>query len=171
MHRKAIGYKSSSTCAQAPVFFFHPRLVISFSFPAPPIKLKLGLQTGLKILLATRLDQSNYLANQQQVLGSAMPCISLSIPWQDTRLKLFLQSHWHFIDFSSSYFLLLGHILITSGAALTTSWDSISISIEFASILLLSVGAFDSIKFFIWAQDIWWRVLSSDPTKFDLQFK
>jgi hypothetical protein len=157
MHRKAIGYKSSSTCAQAPVFFFHPRLVISFSFPAPPIKLK--------------LDQSNYLANQQQVLGSAMPCISLSIPWQDTRLKLFLQSHWHFIDFSSSYFLLLGHILITSGAALTTSWDSISISIEFASILLLSVGAFDSIKFFIWAQDIWWRVLSSDPTKFDLQFK
>jgi hypothetical protein len=36
-----------------------------YSFPTPPIKLKLGLQTGGRLLITTHLDQSNYLANQQ----------------------------------------------------------------------------------------------------------
>jgi hypothetical protein len=40
-------------------------LVINF-FPTLPIKLKLGLQVGGRLLLATHLDQSNYLANQKQ---------------------------------------------------------------------------------------------------------
>ncbi len=36
-------------------------------FPTPPIKLKLGLQVGGRLLLiATHLEQSNYLANQKQ---------------------------------------------------------------------------------------------------------
>jgi hypothetical protein len=59
-------------------YFSHPSIVIYF-FPTPPIKLKLGLQMGGRLLIATHLDQSNYLANQQQVLGFAMPFTSLSI--------------------------------------------------------------------------------------------
>jgi hypothetical protein len=39
-------------------------LVFSF-FPTPPIKLKLGLQMSGRLLIATHLDQSNYLPNQQ----------------------------------------------------------------------------------------------------------
>jgi hypothetical protein len=42
---------------QVPVIYF---------FPTPPIKLKLGLQIGGRLLMAIRLDQSNYLANQKQ---------------------------------------------------------------------------------------------------------
>jgi len=34
---------------------------------------------GMRLLIATHLDQSNHLANQQQVLGFAMPFASLSI--------------------------------------------------------------------------------------------
>ncbi len=46
-------------------YFSHP----SFSyllFPTPPISLKMGLQIGGRLLVATHLDQSNYLANQKQ---------------------------------------------------------------------------------------------------------
>ncbi len=35
-------------------------------FPIPPIKLKLGLQIDERLLIATHLDQSNYLAKQKQ---------------------------------------------------------------------------------------------------------
>jgi hypothetical protein len=35
-------------------------------FPTPPIKLKLELQVGGRLLIATHLDQSNYIANQKQ---------------------------------------------------------------------------------------------------------
>jgi hypothetical protein len=41
------------------------------------IKLKLRLQIGRRLLIATHLEQSNYLANQQQVLGSAVAFITL----------------------------------------------------------------------------------------------
>jgi hypothetical protein len=47
-------------------------------FPTLAIKLKLGLQIGGKIRIATHLDHSNYLANQQRVLGFAVPFTSLS---------------------------------------------------------------------------------------------
>jgi hypothetical protein len=47
-------------------------------FPNPPIKLKLGLQIGGRLLIATHRDQSNYLANQQLVLGFAVPFTILS---------------------------------------------------------------------------------------------
>jgi hypothetical protein len=36
-------------------------------FPTPPIKLKLGLQVGGRLLIATYLDQSNYIANRKRV--------------------------------------------------------------------------------------------------------
>ncbi len=45
-------------------YFSHPSF--SFFFPTPPTKLKLGLQKGRRLLIATHLDQSNYLANQKQ---------------------------------------------------------------------------------------------------------
>jgi hypothetical protein len=41
------------------------------------IKLKLRLQIGGRLLIATHLDQSNYIVNQEQVLGSAVPFITL----------------------------------------------------------------------------------------------
>jgi hypothetical protein len=36
------------------------------TFSNPPISLKMGLQMGGRLLIATHLDQSNYLANQKQ---------------------------------------------------------------------------------------------------------
>jgi hypothetical protein len=41
-------------------------------FPTPRIKLKLGLQIGGRLLIPTHLDQSKYVANQQQVSGFAV---------------------------------------------------------------------------------------------------
>ncbi len=46
-------------------YFWHPSLVFYFS-PTPPIKLKLGLHIGGRLLTANHLDQSEYLANQKQ---------------------------------------------------------------------------------------------------------
>jgi hypothetical protein len=40
-------------------------LVINF-FPTPPIKLKLRLKVCGRLIIATHLDQSNYLANEKQ---------------------------------------------------------------------------------------------------------
>ncbi len=44
-----------------------------------PIKLETQTAKGVRLLIATHLDQSNHLANQQQVLGFAVPFASLSI--------------------------------------------------------------------------------------------
>jgi hypothetical protein len=44
----------------------HIQVLSSNFFPTPPIKLKLGLQVNGRLLIATHLDQSNYLANQKQ---------------------------------------------------------------------------------------------------------
>jgi hypothetical protein len=51
-------------------YFLHPRLVIYF-FPTPPIKLTLRLQTGARLIIATHLDQSNYLANRSRLCCAA----------------------------------------------------------------------------------------------------
>jgi hypothetical protein len=48
-------------------------------FPNPTHKTEIGTAKGGRLLLATHLDQSNHLANQQQVLGFALPFASLSI--------------------------------------------------------------------------------------------
>jgi hypothetical protein len=53
-------------------YFSHPNVVI-YVFVMSPLKVKLGLQIGQKQLIATHLDQSNYLANQQHVLGFVLP--------------------------------------------------------------------------------------------------
>jgi hypothetical protein len=67
--------RSISTDAQYVSFakiFLASKISYLLSFPTPPIKLKLGLQTGERLLTATHLDQSNYLANHQHVLGFAV---------------------------------------------------------------------------------------------------
>ncbi len=94
--------------------FSHPSLVIYF-FPTSPIKLKLGLQIRGRLLIPTHVDQSNYLTNQQQVLGFAVPRTSLSKLCQNARPKLTC------FDFSSSKSNLQVHILSTGGVALSNS--------------------------------------------------
>jgi hypothetical protein len=44
----------------------HIQVLITFFFPTPPIKLKLRLQIGRRSVIASHLDQSNYVANQKE---------------------------------------------------------------------------------------------------------
>jgi hypothetical protein len=44
----------------------HIQVLVTYFFPTPPIKLKLGLQIDGSLLIATHLDKSNYLASQKQ---------------------------------------------------------------------------------------------------------
>ncbi len=44
----------------------HIQVLLTYFFPTPPISLKMGVQIGGRLLIATHLDQSNYLANQKQ---------------------------------------------------------------------------------------------------------
>jgi hypothetical protein len=55
----------------------HIQVLVTNFFLMPPIKLKLGLQVGgtasrWELLIATHLDESNYLANQKQ--GAVNEC-------------------------------------------------------------------------------------------------
>jgi hypothetical protein len=52
-------------------------------------KTEIGTRKGGRLLIATHLDQSNHLANQQQVLGFAMPFASLNILCKNAGPKLF----------------------------------------------------------------------------------
>jgi hypothetical protein len=45
----------------------HIQVLDTNFFPTPPIKVKLGVLVGGRLLLATHLDQSNYLAIQGAV--------------------------------------------------------------------------------------------------------
>jgi hypothetical protein len=44
---------------------FHIQILFNYFFLAPSIELKVRLQIGERLLIATHLDQSNYLANQK----------------------------------------------------------------------------------------------------------
>jgi len=68
---------SSVQCITLQKYFSHPSFSYLPLFPSPPIKLKPGLQIGGRLVIATHLDQSNHLANQEQVLGFAVPFTSL----------------------------------------------------------------------------------------------
>ncbi len=46
-------------------YFSHPSSVFFVFFPTAAIKLKLGLQIGGRILMATDVDGSNYVVNEQ----------------------------------------------------------------------------------------------------------
>jgi hypothetical protein len=67
-------------------YFSHSRLVIYF-FPTSPTKT--GTAKDRKLLIATHLNQSNNLADQQQVSGFAGPFASLSILKKNAGPKLF----------------------------------------------------------------------------------
>jgi hypothetical protein len=71
---------------------------------------------GLRI--ATRLDQANYLANQQQLLDFAAPLPASANSAKMLGQKTILLSKLTCFDFSSSNFNLQGHILSTGGVAL-----------------------------------------------------
>jgi hypothetical protein len=60
-------------------YFSHPSLVICF-YPTPTHKTKTGTAKRRETTNkeGTHLDQSNYLANQQQVLGLAVPSPALA---------------------------------------------------------------------------------------------
>ncbi len=94
-------------------YFSHPRLVIYF-FPAPSIELKLGIAKGGRLLTATHLDESNHVANQQQVLDRTC---SFNQPVQKCWAKTILPSKKPAcFDFSSSKICCTGWC--TSGVAL-----------------------------------------------------
>jgi hypothetical protein len=59
-------------------YFLHPRLV-DLMFPISPIKLKMGLQKGERLPIATHLYQPSNLDNQQQVVLGAVTFGSQSI--------------------------------------------------------------------------------------------
>jgi hypothetical protein len=77
-------------------------------FPNLTHKTEIGTRKGGRLLIATHLDQSNHLANQQQVLGFALPFASLNIPCKNAgHAKIVGQSYFaepnqHCSDFSSS---------------------------------------------------------------------
>jgi hypothetical protein len=82
-------------------YFSHPSSVFVF-FPTPAIKLKLklGLQIGGRLLMATHVDGSNYLVNEQQVLGFVvLPFTSLHLQnsnlfWESLKSSVTLQWGW-----------------------------------------------------------------------------
>jgi len=82
-------------------------------FTTSRVKVKRGLQIGGRLLVAPHLEQSNYLANQQQVLGLAVAFTSLCIQCKNAGSKPFCWA----IQFS-----LQGHTLSTSGTALSHAW-------------------------------------------------
>jgi hypothetical protein len=53
-------------------------------FPNLTHKTEIGTRKGGRLLIAIHLHQSNHLANQQQVLGFAMPFASLNILCKNT---------------------------------------------------------------------------------------
>ncbi len=105
----------------------HIQVLVTNYSPTPPIKLKLRLlasTVGARLLIATHLEQSNYLPNQKQgavneynltvfiVLfqGSENVCIFLRVP------ASFQWIHW--IHETHPRFFVQGHILSIGGDAL-----------------------------------------------------
>jgi hypothetical protein len=86
-------------------------------------KIETGTTKGGRILTATHLDQSNHLANQQQVLGFA----SLSIVCKNAGPKLFANPNQHVLTFLHPKFA----VQCTGGVALS------SLAIRLISILYL----------------------------------
>jgi hypothetical protein len=77
--------------------FLTSKICLPLFFQLPPIKLKFGLQTNGKLLIATHLDQSSYQANKQQVLGFILPFTNFKILWKYVMSK---QLACFFIQFS-----------------------------------------------------------------------
>jgi len=62
--------------------YFSQSKISYLLFPNLTHKTEIGTRKGGRLLIATHLGQSNHLANQQQVLGFAMPFSQLQHPMQ-----------------------------------------------------------------------------------------
>jgi len=82
-----------SVCDPAKVFLTSKFSYLLFSNPAH--QTKTGTANRWRLLIATHLDQSNYLANQQQDLDFAVSFTSLSILGQNN----FAEPNWHVLNF------------------------------------------------------------------------
>jgi len=72
----------------------HIQVLVTYSlFSTPPLKLKLGLQIGGRLLTATHLDQSNYLANEKQRAASRYDLTVFIRLFQGSSRCEFLQGH------------------------------------------------------------------------------
>jgi hypothetical protein len=109
----------------------HIQVFVPYFFPTPPIKLKLGLQIGGRLLMATHLDQWNYLANQKQ---GAVNKYDLTVFIRlGSESCTFFQGHRSLrvktLDLTAVHyprFPVQGHILSTNGDAPSlSSWGSI----------------------------------------------
>jgi hypothetical protein len=112
---KAAG-QQGSVCDPAKMFLtskFNSYLL----FSNPAHKTELGLRTGGRLLIVTYLDQSKYVANQQQVSSFAVPSTSLCIMCKNAGPTPFCWAQEAHFDFSSSNFLLQGTILSAGACA------------------------------------------------------
>jgi hypothetical protein len=71
--------KLCQVCDPPKMFLTSKFSYLLFSNPTHYIQLELGVQMGGRLLTATHLEQSNYLANQQQASSFSMPFTSLTI--------------------------------------------------------------------------------------------
>jgi hypothetical protein len=115
-----------SVCDPAKIFLTSKFSYLLFSNPTHKTKLEL-LQIGGRLLIATHLVQSNYLANQQQMLGFDVPFTSLSKLWKNAGPEPFCWAKPAYCDCSSSNFNLQAHILSNCGVAFTTLYPHISL--------------------------------------------
>jgi hypothetical protein len=111
----------------------HIQVLVTYCFPTLPIKLKLGLQIGGRLLMATHLDQWNYLANQKQGTVNKYDLTVFIRLFQGSESCTFFQGHRSLpvnpLDLTAVHyprFPVQGHILSTNGDAPSlSSWGSI----------------------------------------------
>jgi hypothetical protein len=77
--------------------------------------------------IATYLDQSNYVTNQEQVLGFAVPSATSFNCAKMLGKNRFAEPNWHVLTFLHS--ILVCHILSSSGVALTRRVTCTTISV------------------------------------------
>ncbi len=114
-----------------------------FTFSNPTHKTKTGTEIGGRLLIATHLDQSNYLTNQHEMLCLAVPFTSLIKLCTNAGPKPFCWAKLTCSDFSSSEFNLQGHILSTAGVALRHLWKCSYCSKLSWDIISMEGGVFD----------------------------
>ncbi len=101
-----------SACGPATVFLTNK--ISYLLFPNLIDKTETGTAKGGRLLIATHLDQSNHLTNQQQVLGVAVPFASLSILCKNVGTNHFAEPNQHALIFLHPKFA----VQCTSGVAL-----------------------------------------------------
>jgi hypothetical protein len=106
----------------------HIKVLISYFFPTPPIKLKLRLQIGGRLLIATHLDQLNYLPNQKQGAVNKYDLTVFIRLFESSESCAFFQGHNSLLLDSLDLtavphprFPVQGHILSIGGDVLTAS--------------------------------------------------